>query len=115
MRSTSGCTWCRVPRPWPTPATATPSASIPDTRQLRNVTQDKTYTPVPLSAKEEEIRRSGGIFAVGRREFADSVRRRPALDWAPPELAERMTTTEQIVWAHRVDKDLRAAGASARA
>ena len=26
-----------------------------------------------------------------------------------------MTTTEQIVWAHRVDKDLRAAGASARA
>src|SRR6186713_2742652 len=25
----------------------------PDTRQLRNLTQDKTYTPVPLSAKEE--------------------------------------------------------------
>src|SRR5687768_9281966 len=71
----------------------------PDTRQLRNVTQDKTYTPVPLSAKEEEIRRSGGIFAVGRREFADAIRRRPSLDWAPPELAETMTTTEQIVWA----------------
>ena len=79
----------------------------PGTRQLRNVTQDKTYTPVPLSAKEEEIRSSGGIFAAGRRELADSVRRRPSLDWAPPELAERMTTTEQIVWAHRVDKDLR--------
>ena len=78
----------------------------PGSRQLRNVTQDKTYTPVPLSAKEEEIRRSGGIFAAGRREFADSVRSRPSLDWAPPELAERMTTTEQIVWAHRVDKDL---------
>ena len=35
----------------------------------RNVTQGKTYEPVPLSPKEEEIRRSGGIFAVGRREF----------------------------------------------
>src|SRR6187397_662269 len=54
----------------------------PDTRQLRNVTQDKTYAPVPLSAKEEEIRRSGGIFAVGRREFPESVRAPPARDWA---------------------------------
>src|SRR6059058_2212053 len=34
----------------------------PVTRQLANVTQGKTYTPVPLSPKEEEIRRSGGIF-----------------------------------------------------
>src|SRR6185503_3529513 len=63
----------------------------PGTRQLRNVTQDRTYTPVPLSPKEEEIRSSGGIFAAGRRELADSVRRRPSLDWAPPELSERMT------------------------
>ena len=78
----------------------------PDTRQLRNLTRDTTYTPVPLSAKEEEIRRSGGIFAVGRREFADAVRRRPALDWPEPALAARMTATEQIVWAHRVDRDL---------
>ena len=29
----------------------------------------RRYEPVPLSPKEEEIRRSGGIFAVGRREF----------------------------------------------
>src|SRR3954470_21472341 len=29
----------------------------PVSRQLRNETQDRTYTPVPLSAKEEEIRR----------------------------------------------------------
>src|SRR3954463_12179094 len=40
----------------------------PDTRQLTNVTQQKTYHPVPLTAKEEQIRRSGGIVAVGRRE-----------------------------------------------
>ena len=35
----------------------------------RDARQDAT-TPVPLTPKEEEIRRSGGIFAVGRREFA---------------------------------------------
>ena len=33
-------------------------------------------TPVPLSPKEEEIRRGGGIFAVGRREFRASVETR---------------------------------------
>ena len=37
----------------------------PATRRLTNETQGKTYEPVPLSAKEEEIRVSGGIFAVG--------------------------------------------------
>ena len=45
----------------------------PVTRRLRNETQQKDYEPVPLSPKEEEIRRSGGIFAVGRREFKKSV------------------------------------------
>jgi len=78
----------------------------PITRQLRNVTQDKTYEPVPLAPKEEEIRRSGGIFVVGRREFRKSVLTRPSVDWPEPWAAEKMTTTEQIIWAHRVDKDL---------
>ena len=79
----------------------------PETRQLRNDTQDKTYTPVPLSAKEEEIRRSGGIFAVGRREFARLGRDRvPRSTGRRRSWRARMTTTEQIVWAHRVDKDL---------
>src|SRR6187431_1538530 len=32
----------------------------PLTRQLANVTQGKTYDPIPLSPKEEEIRRGGG-------------------------------------------------------
>lgn len=79
----------------------------PRSRELRNVTRGKTYQPLPLSAKEEEIRQGGGIFAVGRREFRGSVDTRPAIDWADETAARRMTTTEQIVWAHRVDKDLR--------
>src|SRR5213596_3048307 len=41
----------------------------PDTRRLTNVTRDRTYQPVPLTPKEDEIRKSGGIFAVGRSEF----------------------------------------------
>jgi 3-isopropylmalate/(R)-2-methylmalate dehydratase large subunit len=74
------------------------------TRSLSNETQKKTYTPIPLTAKEDEIRRSGGIFAIGRREFRDSVLADPAIDWPDPSNSRRMTTSEQIVWAHRVDK-----------
>jgi 3-isopropylmalate/(R)-2-methylmalate dehydratase large subunit len=75
------------------------------TRALVNVTQGRTYAPVPLTPKEDEIRRSGGIFAIGRREFRDSVARVPAIVWPDPDTARRLTTTEQILWAHRVDKD----------
>jgi 3-isopropylmalate/(R)-2-methylmalate dehydratase large subunit len=77
----------------------------PVTRQLSNETQGRIYDPVPLSPKEEEIRRGGGIFAVGRREFRESVARPPDIRWPDPATARRMTATEQIVWAHRVDKD----------
>src|SRR5881409_1169936 len=38
----------------------------PSSRRLTNVTQAKSYDPVPLTSKEDEIRRTGGIFAVGR-------------------------------------------------
>jgi hypothetical protein len=69
------------------------------------VTRGKSYEPVPLTAKEDEIRRSGGIFAVGRREFASSMATSPSIVWPEPEIARRLTTTEQILWAHRVDKD----------
>jgi 3-isopropylmalate/(R)-2-methylmalate dehydratase large subunit len=79
----------------------------PSSRELRNETLGKTYTPVPLSPKEEEIRQSGGIFAVGRREFPTAVGTRPEVDWPSEDARRQMTTTEQIVWAHRVDKDLR--------
>jgi 3-isopropylmalate/(R)-2-methylmalate dehydratase large subunit len=79
----------------------------PATRRLHNVTQDKAYDPLPLTPKEEEIRREGGIFEVGRREFRASVERRPAIEFPDDALARTMTTTEQIIWAHRVDKDKR--------
>ncbi len=75
------------------------------TRQITNETQGKTYTPIPLTGKEEEIRRSGGIFAVGRREFARSAAMKPVIEWPDGADADRLTTTEQIVWAHRVDRD----------
>jgi len=77
----------------------------PKTRTLRNETRDKSYTPVPLTPKEEEIRRSGGIFAVGRREFRRSVEQAPRIEWPDAATARRLTTTEQILWAHRVDRD----------
>jgi len=87
----------------------------PASRRLTNETQGRTYEPVPLSPKEEEIRSSGGIFAVGRREFRASVERAPEVRWPDPDVARRMTTTEQIVWAHRVDRDAKVeAGATLR-
>jgi len=76
----------------------------PESRRLRNVTQGKSYDPVPLTAKEDEIRRTGGIFETGRREFAPSVRTTPRIEWPDAATARRLTTTEQIVWAHRVDR-----------
>src|SRR5262245_42105668 len=45
----------------------------PESRQLTNVTQSRTYEPVPLTAKEDELRKSGGIVAVGRRELRRSI------------------------------------------
>ncbi|HWF83458.1 MAG TPA: aconitase family protein [Vicinamibacterales bacterium] len=77
----------------------------PESRGLTNETQGKTYEPVPLTPKENEIRRTGGIFAAGRREFAAAVRTTPKIEWPDAEQARRMTSTEQIVWAHRVDKN----------
>lgn len=73
-------------------------------RVITNRTLGKSYTPIPLTPKEEEIRASGGIFNVGRRELLNSIARPPRIGWPEPEVARRMTTTEQIVWAHRVDK-----------
>src|SRR5512135_790038 len=77
----------------------------PETRTLRNETRGKTYQPTPLSAPEEEIRRSGGIIKVGRREFADSVRRTPLVTFPDTKTARGMSSTDQILWAHRVDKE----------
>src|SRR5262245_54606233 len=76
----------------------------PASRRLVNETQKKSYEPIPLTAKEDEIRRTGGIIAIGRRELRQSITTPPAIEWPDPDTARRMTTTEQIVWAHRVDK-----------
>jgi 3-isopropylmalate/(R)-2-methylmalate dehydratase large subunit len=87
----------------------------PASRVLANVTRGRTYQPVPLTEKEDEIRRSGGIFAIGRREFRDSVTRRPEIVWPDPDTARRLTTSEQILWAHRVDRNTEVrAGATLR-
>jgi 3-isopropylmalate/(R)-2-methylmalate dehydratase large subunit len=75
------------------------------TRQHTNETQQKSYSAVPLTSKEDEIRKSGGILAAGQREFPASLTTIPRIEWPDPETARRMTSTEQIVWAHRVDKD----------
>src|SRR3954451_19352287 len=77
----------------------------PETRALRNDTQNRAYTPVPLTAKEDEIRRTGGIFAAGRREFRSSIERPPRIEWPDADTARLLPATEQIVWAHRVDKN----------
>src|SRR5215217_6079324 len=53
----------------------------PQSRRLTNETQGKTYEPVPLSPKEDEIRQTGGIFAAGRREFKASVAITPRIKW----------------------------------
>src|SRR5215510_1225198 len=53
----------------------------PSSRRLANVTRGKTYDPVPLTSKEDEIRRSGGIFSIGRREFVSATRTPPHIEW----------------------------------
>ena len=77
----------------------------PASRRLENLTQKKSYEPRPLTPKEDEIRQTGGIFALGRRELRHSLQAEPRIEWPDEATAAGMTTTEQIVWAHRVDKD----------
>ena len=81
----------------------------PESRALVNLTQDRPYDPLPLTQKEDEIRQGGGIFHIGRSEFAESVSRKPEIVWPDEKTAKSLTTTEQIIWSHRVDKgaDLR--------
>jgi 3-isopropylmalate/(R)-2-methylmalate dehydratase large subunit len=76
----------------------------PESRRLTNQTQSKAYDPVPLTPKEDEIRQTGGIYAAGRREFRASLDTPTSVEWPDPDRARRMTSTEQVIWAHRVDK-----------
>ncbi len=87
----------------------------PRTRGLTNETRGKTYDPAPLTPMEEDIRRSGGIIKIGKREFQESVTRTPAIEWPDAKTARGLTSTEQILWAHRVDRDAEVrAGATIR-
>jgi len=79
----------------------------PQTRVLTNITKNRTYEPRPLSPAEDSIRRTGGIVATGRREFASSLRQHPVIEFPDATLAREMTTTEQIIWSHCVDKSQR--------
>ncbi len=75
----------------------------PGTRRLANDSLGRSYEPKPLSRRENELRASGGILAAGRREFLASVAAEPQIEWPGPEERDRLTVTEQILWAHRVD------------
>jgi 3-isopropylmalate/(R)-2-methylmalate dehydratase large subunit len=79
----------------------------PVSRRLKNLTQHRSYDPIPLTPKEDELRRSGGIVAIGRRELRRSIEQPPVIEFPDGSLARSLTATEQIVWAHRVDKDQR--------
>lgn len=72
-------------------------------RTLSNCTQGRTYQPLPLTSKEQEIRESGGIFHLGRQAFGQSLGRPVELHWPDPATARNLTTTQQILYAHRVD------------
>jgi len=74
----------------------------PATRRVTNLTRGRVYEPLPLSAREETNRRTGGIVTIGRRELAASLRE-PRITWPDAATARGLSTTEQIVWAHRVD------------
>src|SRR5262245_57415135 len=76
----------------------------PGSRALRNETRRTSYQPAPVTPKEDEIRRRGGIIALGRREFPASIDAIPEVEWPDPARARRMTSTEQVIWAHRADK-----------
>ena len=79
----------------------------PESRQLTNVTQNQDLRADAAHAKEDELRKSGGIVAAGRRELRSSIERSPVIEFPDPSIARSMTTTEQIIWAHRVDKEQR--------
>lgn len=74
-------------------------------RRLKNITQNKSYAASILTDKEEQICKIGGIFNLGRREFLKNLSIQPHIEWPEPNVAHTMSIAEQIVWAHRVDKN----------
>ena len=83
---------------------ATASASTRRPGDSRTNRSSRTYEPKPLNRQEAELRASGGILTAGRREFLASLASEPRIEWPGPEEQRRLTVTEQILWAHRVDR-----------
>ncbi len=79
----------------------------PRTRRLTNLTLGRDYEPKPLTAREEQLRRAGGIVTAGRREFHASLDRELEVRFPGRKTAARLTATEQILHAHRVDRKTR--------
>lgn len=77
----------------------------PETRALRNETLGRDYAPKPLAEREERLRREGGIVAAGRREFLASLDAETRIEWPEPKEARGLTATEQILHAHRADRE----------
>ncbi len=75
----------------------------PDSRELVNETLGRGYQPKPLDEREEALRRAGGLFPIGRREFLTSLEEEPQITWPDARQARRLTAAEQILWAHRAD------------
>ena len=79
----------------------------PRTRRLVNESLGRAYDPKPLTGREESLRRTGGIVALGRREFLAAPEAETAIEWPEPREARRLTATEQILWAHRAHRKAR--------
>ena len=79
----------------------------PRTRRLVNESLGRAYDPKPLTGREESLRRTGGIVALGRREFLAAPEAETAIEWPEPREARRLTATEQILWAHRAHREAR--------
>ena len=69
----------------------------PVSRRLTNLTQHRIYDPMPLTPKEDELRRSGGIVAVGRRELRRSIEQPPVIEF--PDALDRAIADD-----HRTDR-----------
>ena len=76
-----------------------------DSWKLINLTQDKVYDPCKPKFHQQQMLSGGGIFDIGRAEFASLQQRgKTQIIWPEEKHTRYMTTTEQIIWAHRVDK-----------
>jgi 3-isopropylmalate/(R)-2-methylmalate dehydratase large subunit len=73
--------------------------------ELINLTQRKFYRPSKPNSYQRKILSYGGIFNIGRTEFSNLKQRgKVEVKWPEEKQKRYMTTSEQIIWSHRVDK-----------